>query len=299
MSDKATDDIQTTVEDIVAKAGAAAPSAETDKVETKDTGTKDDTKKGTGAQKRIQELVGERNDAAKALDALSDQLTDYRKREATLQSEAARLANIVEGVRQLAGHEDQTVREAVFMIDKVLKGQYEAPSKATEKAPANADVSQLLTKHTAEVDEKLDAHKEEIVTNLVKQSAIKALESLPEEYTVKDRQRLAHVLPDYLDLDAIKDDPSLLDLAIDKAMKDTLEWYGEPIGKVKAETLKEAQPKEDAARPKLTTPKDQAKALLDIPWDATDDKGKAKHGDKDFVKALAAAMKLDQKGLLA
>lgn len=297
MSDKA-EDTQKTIEDLVAKAGETATPTETDKVETKEASTKEGTKKGDGATKRIRELVTERTEAEKAIEALTAELGDRRQREAALQAEAARLGSIVENVRQLAGHESQEVREAVFMIDKVLKGQWEPPKTETEKANVNTDVTQLLSKHSSEVDAKIDAHQEAVVMNLVKQTAVKALESLPEEYTAKDRARLAHVLPDNLDLDAIKADPSTLDQAIEKAMKDTLDWYGEPIGRVKAETLKEAQPKEDPAKPKFATPKEQVKALLDIPWDAVDEKGKPKQSEKDYIKALQAAMNLDKSGIL-
>ena len=295
MSDKVSQETQDLVDEVIKGAKEAAPLTEsTDKVEAKDTDTKGEKK--NNATKRIQELVEEKNEAKTALDALLNELNGHKAREASLEAEAVKLGGIVDGIRQLAGHDSDEVREAVFLIDKVLKGKWEPTKSETETTTADVkadDVKSLLSKHTNEITQKVDAKHEAMVNNLVKQAALERLSNLPEEYLDDDKKRLAHVVVDYMDLDAIKEDPSILDQAVDAAFKATLDWYGEPNGKVKAETLKTIQPKKDA-EVVIRTPKEQKDALLGIDWDAVDEKGKAKHSDKDYVKALQAALKLDK-----
>jgi hypothetical protein len=258
----------------------------------KDTSDTKETKTNTKAAERIQELVAERNKAMEALLALQTENKEFK-------SSYGELASLVESIRDLAVHEDDAVKNAVILVDKALKGEYKGPTVSGPKEQqASEKESMLLSKVEKlekEVNSKLEQSSQEILLSNYQNSAIKALDTLPEEYTVKDKERLAKSFADFVDWDAVQKEPLKVDSYVQSALSKVLEDYGDPIGRVQAQIRKEFEDKKPAAA-KLT-PKEQMGKLLDVPWDKADEKGNPQMSDKDFVKALAAAYKHDRSNL--
>lgn len=261
-------------------------------VAAKETTDTKESKSNNKAAERIQELVAERNKAMEALLALQKENVEFK-------SSYGELASLVESIRDLAAHESDEVKNAVMLVDKALKGEYKGPTVSKpEDIKSSVQESALLSKVEKlekEVQSKLEQSSQEVLLSNYQNSAIKALEGLSEEYTEKDKERLAKSFADFVDWDGVQKEPLNVDSYVQKALGKLLEDYGDPIGRVQAQVRKEFEDKKPAAA--KMTPKEQMKQLVDVPWDKADDKGKPQMSDKDFVKALAAAYKYDRSNL--
>ena len=253
-----------TIEEITAKLeDAAKPVVESPTTEKEtvvaDEGDKTEkgtTKKGSAAQERIQELVAKAKsfeeraaeleakladkdlEVGKLIDLVKDRETDSR---------------IVAKINELHAT-DPEYKEIVEKLDRAIRGL--EPVKETTPASAEAPKpgEDLLKNIKGELDRRTESQAAEIADQrsdllLMKSELVleKLFAQLPDtEYTEEDQRILNSALADFVDWDAIEEDPTLLEREVAGGFQKAVDWYGNPKGRIAAEAAKPTNDGKDA-----------------------------------------------------
>ena len=240
---------------------------------------------------RFAEVVADKNDFKQRLSEVEAKLDARDGEIRDVQSRYEEAENLLDQIRGLAA--DDKYREHVLAIDRALKGlpddedtdeeSTEDGDEAKTKEGPSKDELRKLKEETADA---LAEQRAEQLLQLIQQRASEYLNSLPEEYTEKDREVIARLWSNWVDWDGIEDDPGTMNQALSESLGNLLEWYEQPRG-----AAIEAEPTEPATPPE-PSPGEKLKTLLDRDWGALGEKGDPLASDEDFQHAFAEAARL-------
>lgn len=235
---------------------------------------------------------------------LSEIEPDYKKQ-----------TNLIDAIKSLAY--DEKVGPHVRIVDRAVQNQpwddimedvlgtldKRQPSSSEEleheKQPSQPDpnvekfekLGRTIEERQAYLDDRLAQQEAEKLWSDVNSRASQRLKALPEEYTERDKDRLARMWSSRIDWESLDQDPSRIDSTLDSTLKDLLEDYGEPIGQIKSELTKELQPE-----PKLS-PEDEVNKLLDDEdLGKVDDKGNPVLSDADIQQRIKTILRNTERG---
>ena len=119
----------------------------------------------------------------------------------------------------------------VEYINNVLLGieQKEEEGEITSEEADKRSRTLLEQNQEALADELAEARADGIIAR-ADAIADKWLEGLPEEYTEKDREVIAHLWTDAIDWDAVEEDPSSLEETLHTSFQEVIDLYDTPRG---------------------------------------------------------------------
>jgi hypothetical protein len=259
MGDKSIEEITAKLEE--AQAGVskevASPTTEKETVlaDTSDETEKGTTKKGTGAQARIQELVAK----AKAFET---ELEATKSKYADKEAEVGKLIDLVKDretdsrivakINEL--HKQPEYKDVVEKLDRAIRGLdpvEEKPAKGAETPAPGVDLLKGIKGQVEQLAERQAFENQDLRSDLLLQKSELVLEKLfaqlPEtEYTEDDRRVLNSALADFIDWDAIEAKPAALEQLVAAGFQKVTDWYGDPKGRIAAEAAKTTQKGTDA-----------------------------------------------------
>lgn len=198
-----------------------------------------------GATDRIKELVTTKNDLKAELDTRNQELEQRSSAVVKLTDmlESSREdTDLLNQIRALAT--DDSMRPHLEAIDKKLKGVEEEVEEGTKSPKEGADDTRKLLKQVAEeLDDKITQQEHNQILERADTLVDKYFDRLPEAYTEQDKERISRVLADYVDWQAIQDDPDDRELMAEKlanGLQEALDDYGEPQGVVAKKALEES-----------------------------------------------------------
>jgi len=257
---------------------------------------------------RFKEVNEKYSDSAKAVEELNQKLVQ-RDEELSklvhLLSERESANKTVEKINELYTTKPE-LRELIDTLDAAVKGQEVAISKAEDKkTEAEAKGDFKAVKEIEKVTKQLEATKSELEQSLAETQADLILDkadrilegyfgNLPEQYGDDDKRVLSDRLVDKINWDEIEKDPSKLVSVLARDFKSTVEWYGAPRGASKAEVNDETT-KEATKEPTVDDLRKANWGKLKVVEDAKGRKVLPAVSDDDFTKALARAIRQDNK----
>lgn len=244
------------IEEIAAKLEAAAkpeldssPSEkETVVAEKGDETEKGSTKKGTAAQARIQELVAKAKAFETENEGLKAKLADKDTEQGKLidmVKDRETDARIVAKINEL--HLQPAYKDIVEKLDRAIRGldpleETKSEAKGDPLAP-NVDLLKGLKGELDRVAEKQAFETQDLRSDLLLQKSELVLEKLfaqlpKAEYTEDDLRVLNSALADFIDWDAIEAKPASLEQGVVAGFQKTIDWYGDPRGRIASEAAK-------------------------------------------------------------
>lgn len=285
-------------EDIVAAAAAEAIKSQSPP-ESKPSAEEQGDKPKTVPYDRFSEVVQQKNSASERLEALEAQFKTATEREDTLRNQIGSLEQehqILEAIRDLG--RDERYAAAVNQIDRALQGIEDEVEEAKSEGDDNAvKVAELkFEKKTEELENLVAQQRNEALWSQSQDFASAMLDSLPEEYTDVDRDRLAKMWTPRVDWNSIEEHGSeVIPDTLKNSFAELIKDYGTPVGAIEQRVRDEVtQQIPEEARP--STPEDVVKSVLDKSWSATDEDGKAVHGDDEFARDVAKLMRATRSG---
>lgn len=243
------------IEEITAKLESAAepvvesPTTEKETVvaENSDRTEKGTGKKGNAAQERIQELVAK----AKSFESQAQEV------QAKLEAKEAELGKLIDLVKDRETdsrivakinelHSDPAYKEIVEKLDRAIRGLEPAPEPAKAegaKPEPNVDLLRNVKSQLDRTNAEVAAQVQDVKSDLLLQKSELVLDKLfaqlPEtDYTADDQRVLNSALADFVDWDAIENNPAILEQAVAQGFQKAIDWYGDPRGRVAAEAAK-------------------------------------------------------------
>jgi hypothetical protein len=196
---------------------------------------------------RFKEKVDEVAELTKKLEAVVGNAESSSARENELRERIQELESeqdILNRIRSLGDNEKYA--PLVQQLDKVLRGiEDDVESGKKTEAEGAAEVQKLFSKHQDEMQEAFADQRADMLLENARMLSESILESLPETYDEGDKNRIADLLPDLVDWDAIEEDPGTMRDNIVEGYKQALVEYGEPRGALKAR-IKELEETESA-----------------------------------------------------
>ncbi len=283
-----------TTEDIVAQAAADAiksASPSDDEVSTKEKGTGD---KGPIPYDRFSKVIAEKNDAIARLDSFQQQHDAGIEREDTLRTRVGELESehqILEAIRAMK--DDTRYAPHVETIDKALQGIHEEVEVAVQSGD-NTALQAAEAKFAAKAEELEELVHKGRADSLYQQAdsfAADLLDSLPEQYTDVDKNRLGEMWTPRVDWAGIEETGAeAIPDALRSSFADLVRTYGQPQGaleqRVRTDVTQEIP---EEARP--STPEATVQAALDKDWAGVDEGGKPNISDDQFSQDLAKVLR--------
>ena len=297
-------EIVSKLEDSVKADNATVESSTTGNKETVATeAAKTESGKGT-AQDRIRELVAEREAFKARLQATEERLGQKDSEISKLidsvkQREAA--SRIVDRINEL--HSQGQMTAEIEALDAAIRGvqvearELQAKAEVTSLTkPDNSElqkVQQQVQRAQQEALEAVNAQKNELLLMKSQLVVEKLFGQLPDtDYNDQDRKVLQNALVDHVDWEAIEADPNVLENEVARGFQSTVNWYGDPRGKLSNQTT---QVTDESKQTKAETV-DFTK--LELGKVVKDDKGNARPviGDNEFKALLAEEMRRSRPG---
>lgn len=247
-------------------------------------------KKGTQTvpYARFKEVVGEKNTAVERLTDLETKLQNQLALTQDLQVRYSQAEEILNAIRGMAA--DEKMRPHILAIDNKLKGvEEEVETGEITQAEGDKKVEKILKQHKAEIGEALATNRAEQLFQSANERASRYLESLPDEYTDKDKEVIGRIWAQEVDWDAIEDDPTSLNQKLAESLDQVLTWYGEPKGYKPAVETPPVQ-----VKPEEIPPAVKIKEILDKEWASVGDDGRPILSDEDFRKEAAKVIRLSR-----
>jgi chromosome segregation ATPase len=243
-----------------------------------------------------EEIAGQ----ARALEKLTRDL-ETKERDATL----------VDQIRNLYQTGDDKWKQTLESLEKKLQGVEDEVDEG-DKSPEEAakETRRILKKETESLSDQLADQRVELIARQADSLASEYLENLPEEYTEVDRVRIAHLLNNAVNWEAIEaaqDWDAALTEEIPRALEHVVNnVYQEPTGKVVQTALEEARQRAEAEtnRPDTVTElREKSNSLLNKDWGKVnvtkDSLGGVKDinpelSDAEFAKAMADSIRVNR-----
>ncbi len=215
---------------------AEAATAETEEeldTEQTDVSSEGEGKKGqTVPYSRFKEVNDKFKSTAEEYSQLEGRLTESNQSVAKLTEllESAKAdSDVINDIRALAL--DPKHASHVEYINNVLLGieQKEEEGEITSEEADKRSRTLLEQNQEALADELAEARADGIIAR-ADAIADKWLEGLPEEYTEKDREVIAHLWTDAIDWDAVEEDPSSLEETLHTSFQEVIDLYDTPRG---------------------------------------------------------------------
>jgi hypothetical protein len=305
------DEVQAGLDEAAAQAEkeSESPTGETEQVRTK---TEETSKAKTVPYDRFQEVNAkfrelETKFAAKE-EELSGQARALEKLTQSLEVKEQE-ALLVEQIRDLYRKGDDTWKATLEKLEKKLQGvedEVDEGNKTPEEA-AKA-TRELLKKETDTLSTQLSAQRVDLIATKADTLATEYLEALPEEYTESDRIRIAHLLQNQVDWEAIEsadDWNTALIEEIPRALEHIVNnIYQEPTGITVQSALEEAKQraeKEVNTVDRIAELREKSNKLLGKEWGkaelSKDNLGRiksidSKMSDDEFSRAMAEQIRL-------
>jgi len=299
MATGTTDDATAALEAAIAGTDADSTTAqettESTKVETTTTTADDGDKKQsqTVPYDRFKEVNEKSKAAIGKIEALEAQLAESQAsltKLTDLVNEKESDSDLVRRIQALAA--DDKYREHVLAIDNKLKG-IEIEEEKGEITPEQADAKtrKLVEDTRDELQAALAEQQADAILARADIIADKLLDSLPEEYTDKDKEVIADLWTNITDWDKIEQSPDELSGFLSESFQTSLEKFGKPRGGLVTNETTETT-KETTA---TLTPEEELRQLVDKDYGKTvekDGKVESELSDAEFSAAMAKAMKI-------
>jgi len=257
---------------------------------------------------RFKEVNDKLGESAKAVEELNQKLVqrdEELSKLVNLLSEREGAQKTVDKINEIYTTKPE-LRDLIDKLDAAVKGQEVAIEKAEDKkAEAEAKGDFKAVKEIEKVTKQLEATKSELEQSLAETQADLILDksdrilegyfdNLPEQYGEDDKRILSDSLVNKINWDEIEKDPSKLTSILARDFKSTVEWYGAPRGASKVEAETETT-KETSKEPTLDDLKKADWGKLKVVEDAKGKRTLPAVSDDDFTKALAAAIRKDNR----
>ncbi len=257
-------------------------------IETQETQNSEKVKVQTVPYARFKEVVAEKNAASERLSDLEAKLQNQLALTQDLQTRYVHAEELLNAIRGMAA--DEKMKPHVMAIDAKLRG-VEEEVETGEITPAEGEkkVEKILKQHKAEIGDALATNRAELLFNTANERAARYLESLPDEYTDKDKEIIGRVWTNEVDWDGIEDDPTQLNTILAESLDRVLNWYGEPKGYISKAAAAPVEPKVEEPTPAI-----KIKQILDKEWGEVGDNGQPILSDDDFRKEAARVIRLSR-----
>lgn len=277
-------------EDVVAK--AVEDATKSDKQPPSD--EKTSAKEGkTVPYDRFSEVVGQKNSALERQSALEEQFKTSAEREDTLREKLGELESehqILDAIRTLG--KDPQYADAVGKIDRALQGIEEEVVEAETKGDTKAlsDAEKRFSAKTDELEDMLASQRVDSLWDKASTYASSILDTLPEEYTDVDKDRLSNLWTPRVDWDYIEENGAdTIPNALRESFAATIRDYGKPQGAVAKEAIATAT--KDAPEELFQTPEARVESIMSKNFSDRDEDGKAVHSDEEFSRDMASVLK--------
>lgn len=304
-------DVSTAVSTNLEEAIAADPESSTGKTETTAeekvaTKTVEAPKKATTVPyERFQEVNSRMRELEEALETRESELSERSKaleKLATLVETKDKAASVLDQIRALYESGDPEWAPVLEKLDKKLKGIEEAVDEG-EKTPEKAadEAHRVLKKTTEALASQLEDQKIDLIVQKADTLAAQYFAGLPEEYSDRDKFRIAHLLTEAInweDVDASEDWASAIETHLPEAFQQVLDIYGDPEGIILKQYSESDKEKGETVETAPKSAEERLSTLLGKDYSGVKEvqTGKSKTlspaiSDADFSKALAEAMR--------
>ena len=269
MAEKETTDVNTEVEDKLAKA-AAAESSTTEKVETQTTEEATKTaEKGENQipQSRFNEVNSKLKEAREAQETTVTQLAESNEKLVRMAELLEAKDDDVQTLNEIKSYiNDPEMKAHVEAIDAKLRGiDKEVETGKTSPEDALAKTHKLLEQTREEVADAQATMQAEQLTNKVDIIAEKLLAQLPEEYNEADRNTITKLWTNDMNWDlAVKNSDNLAEFLTGE-FQTVIDEYGTPRGSLVSAEEAEKETKETET---AQTPEQELEAVMKQPWGA-------------------------------
>lgn len=274
----------------IVETGVADPVVEEPKVEETKGSDKEKTQPQTVPYARFKEVVGEKNTAVERLTDLETKLQNQLALTQDLQQKYTYAEEVLMAIRGMAA--DEKMRPHVMAIDAKLKGvEEEVETGEITQEEGDKKVEKILKQHKNEVQDIVQTNRAEMLFQTANERASRYLESLPAEYTDKDKEIIGRIWTQEVNWDGIESDPTSLNSELAESLDRVLNWYGEPKG-----YLPPPDPtKVVETKPEEPTPAMKVKSILDKEWGKIGERGNFEYSDEDFRREAAELIRLTKK----
>ena len=297
------------LEDVVTNESTESSTVETGKetqAKASDTSPKGKKTPEAVPYNRFQEVVHARQELETALEAREAELNERTK---ALEALAAVVdakdkdAQYVHKIRELY-NSDPDWKPALEKLAKKLDGIEEEVEEG-EKTPQKAadETRKLLKQTTEELQDAVAEQRAEIIAERAHALAAQYLNSLPEEYSERDRNRIAHLWTPRVDWERIESAENwqeILENELPKSLDEVLnQVYGEPEGLLIQNVREQLGQATDETTATEHTPEQRLEGFLSKEYGKVKEVTTAKGGktfqpevsDDDFAREAAEAMR--------
>lgn len=271
-------------------------------------------------QPRFQEVLNENKQFKQKFTTYEDELKGLRRQLAEVSERNNKLVDILESkeedsavigrIRELSQtSSDQRVLSAIDVLDKAVKDELEQVTEDAKQQVRTGELSkreaqQLIAQTRQELEDKIDAQKENLVIEQVNIRADEFLKALPEDrFNDEDREHISEMWARRVDWDRIKSNPKEIMNELTSSFDKTVSEYGTPKGALVNELrLKATQQTEQKTKEESEPSAEEIVAQLQsIKWNEMEGEGKdrkAKFSDEAFSQQLGNLFKLKNRGAL-
>lgn len=301
--------VQAGLEDAVADESTESSTVETGKeTQAKVSGTETKGKKAPEAvpYSRFQEVIHSRQELEETLEAKNSELNERTK---ALEALAAVVdakdkdAQYVHKIRELYNSEPdwKPVLEKLARKLDGIEEEVEEGEKTPEKAAD--ETRKLLKQTTEELQDAVSEQRAEIIAERAHALAAQYLNSLPEEYSERDRNRIAHLWTPRVDWEKIESAENwqeILEHELPRSLDEVLnQVYGEPEGLLIQSVREQLGQATDETTATEDTPEQKLTGFLSKDYGKVKEVSTTKGGktfqpevsDEDFAKEAAEAMR--------
>lgn len=293
------------------EAKGAADTAPKATAPTEDVKTEDKPRAQTIPYERFKEVNDSRKTLADEMKALQTQLSSRDQELGKLRQVAVEReydSKVIAKINEL--HADPRYTEIIERLDKAIKGEDKEDDvdegKLKPEELINRKAEQLKTAN-AELEEKLEKQKQDLILDRCDRVIDKFFDQLPESYNEEDKAVLQKALPELIKWEAIEENPDAYVDVLHNAFQEVVDWYKTPKGAlVDPEALKELAAKQT---PEAGKPAPKVEDLVKKDWGKLKDSGrriKTPRGeevvyepevsDEDFSAAFGRAMRETERG---
>lgn len=246
---------------------------------------------------RFKEVVDQKNDLSSSIEELSEKLAERDQEIGKLVDLLQARENdskIVEKINELHAN-DPRYSNMIETLDKALQGIHEeVESGKTTPEQAEVKAAELIRDTREDIADALADERSERILDRADVYIERFFDALPDQYADEDKDILSDALVDKIDWEAVEENPDALIDVLSEGFQNTLNWYGEPKGALRA-----AKPSGDGETdtPKASEPTVEEIAGRD--WGklvtAEDSKGrkylKPELSEEDFTSSLAEVIR--------